>query len=398
MLNTLEFIFWSTTGVLLYVMVIYPVVVNIIGFLRFRKNPDTKISTPSVSLIIPAHNEESVLAEKLENALSITYPSEKLEILVVNDGSDDRTSKIAHSFSGRGVRVLDFQERRGKASILNDSVTHATGEVLCFCDANVMFHADALYRMITHLSDKGVGAVSGDVRLSSEQANFGQGEHLYYKIERWVHSGESRAGSMIGVDGGMYILWKDLFRPIPSHMILDDFSVSMHILRQRRIVYDPTAIATENGTPSARQEFRRRMRVSAGAVQSIKEGAWPPWWRPIEVWQYLSHKVLRWLGPVWLLLLLISNCMLWKQGPFYQATLIAQVTVYLLAGLATLSVQFRETRLGGIPFYFTISHVAMAIGLIKGLFNRQRVTWNRTERISSKSETDRKLQLTKNPS
>ncbi len=143
------------------------------------KNP----CIPSVSLVIPAYNEEMVIGEKVANALSIDYPAEKLEIIVACDGGTDRTAEIAREHADDRIRVEEFEERRGKASVLNDAVNLANGSVLVLCDANVMFAKDAVWRLVSYFEDEQVGAVSGDVQLRSKDASFGKGESLYYKME-----------------------------------------------------------------------------------------------------------------------------------------------------------------------------------------------------------------------
>ncbi|HLJ09704.1 MAG TPA: glycosyltransferase, partial [Planctomycetaceae bacterium] len=251
----------------------------------------------------------------------------------------------------------------------------------CLCDANVMFEPQALRLLVAQLADAGVGAVTGDVRLASHDSNFGTGESVYYRIERAIQTCESRIGTTVCVDGGMYVVRRELYGQLPVDTILDDFVTSMNVLRRRKsVVFEPRAVAHENGLPLARQEFWRRVRVSAGAVQAVKRGNFPPCWRVVEFWQFVSHKLLRWAGPAWLALLLVSSSRLWDQGAVFQSALVGQALLYLLAAAATVSVRFRATSLGGPPFYFVMSHVAMVIGTLKGLFNLQGAAWNRTER------------------
>jgi cellulose synthase/poly-beta-1,6-N-acetylglucosamine synthase-like glycosyltransferase len=193
----------------------------------------------------------------------------------------------------------------------------------------------------------------------------------------------------MGVDGGMYIIRRELFQPLLPDTILDDFLVSIRVMNQgSRVVYEPSAIATESGTPTARQEYRRRVRVSAGAVQTLKRGQWPSVRRPVLFWQYLSHKVLRWSGPLLLTLLLVASVMLAGQGLIYQLALAGQVAIYATAAIAAFSLKLRATRLGGVVFYFVMSHVAMADGLVRGLFNRQKVTWAQAERGTDHSQQE----------
>ncbi len=378
----LEAICLGSLLLLAYIYFGYSALVVLLGQLRPLAGADTLPEpAPEVSLIIPAHNEAAIIREKVVNALAIAYPAPPgLEIIVASDGSTDATCELVRRFEGQGVRLLDFSMRRGKASVLNDAVAASRGELLCFCDANVMFRPDALARLVARLRDPGVGAVSGDVRLASHESNFEHGESLYYRLERAIQLGESAVGSLIGVDGGMYVVRRELFRPLPADTILDDFVISMEVVRRgARVVYEPAAVATENGTPTARIELRRRVRMAAGMVQVLKRGQFC-WWRPVVAWQFVSHKLLRALAPELLLALLVSNLLLAPRHPLWLALLAGQAAFYLVALIGAVSVPFRRTRLGGIPFYFVMGHVAILYGSIKGLFNRQRVTWQVTER------------------
>ncbi len=374
-------VFWISAGLLTYTLIVYPALMWLASLGCRRATAAAPFELPTVTLIIPAHNEEVVLAAKLANTQQLAYPTDKLDVLVVSDGSSDRTCEIAKQSANAGIRLLDLQPNRGKASALNAGVAESRGDVLCLCDANVMFRPDALSRMVQRLADPAVGAVSGDVQLASDESDFEAGESGYYSIERRLQLGESWLGSMMGVDGGMYVIRRELFKMLPADTLLDDFATSMNVLQQgKKIAYEPAATATENGTPSWRQEFRRRVRVNHGAFQSVCRGLWPLWSRPVELWQYVSHKPLRWFGPIWLVMLLVSSAALWNAGWFYRAALIGQVLFYVAAGLAWVSPGVRAHRFCGLAFYFTMSHVAMFVGLWKGMFTRPTGVWQRTER------------------
>jgi len=392
--------FWISLGLLAYTHVAYPGLVAVCGRLASRRlNTQADSSTvadhglPSVTVVIPAHNEEAVIGEKLRNTLQSDYPPEKLDVIVVSDGSSDRTVEIARSLGDSRVTVIQLPERHGKPAAVNHAVARAPGEVLCLCDANVMFQPDAVRRLVRRLEDPRVGAASADVCLASDQSDFGQGEKAYYRLERCVQLGESLIGSMMGVDGGMYVIRRGLYEPVPDDTIVDDFVISMNVIRQgKRVVYEPRAVAHENGTPSAAGEFRRRVRLAAGAAQVLKRAHFPPLNRPMELWQFVSHKLLRWLGPLWLAALLASSAGLaaWSAGNLvYVLVFAAQLAFYSFALVAAFSTRFRRTKLGGVPFYFTMSHIGMAWGFVKGLLNLQPATWERTERGASSRESSR---------
>ncbi|MGD9857363.1 MAG: glycosyltransferase family 2 protein [Planctomycetaceae bacterium] len=378
-------VFAVSLTALVYSHVVYPMLMALASLKKAA--PPAGGEWPSVSLIIPAHNESLVIDAKLQNTLSIDYPAEKWEVIVASDGSSDDTVAQARAYEDRGVQVLDLKPRRGKASILNDAVAACHGEIICLCDANVMFRPDAVRTMAAHFVDPTIGAVTGDVRLASEQSDFGEGEGRYYKLERAVQLGESQIGSVVCVDGGMYALRRELYRTLAADTVLDDFTTTMNVIRQgSRVIYDPAAIADENGTPYWQDEYRRRIRTTMGAVQSLKRGYWPPPLRPIVFWQYLSHKLLRWLGPLWLGAVLVTSCLLWSTGPLMRALVIGQGAAYSMAALAAVSEPLRRTRLGGIVFYFAMSHVAIAHGWMRGLVGNPSGIWQRTARTPLSSD------------
>ena len=364
--------------ILVYTYLVFPVAMAIIGRRRpaLRSRPE---KLPSVSLVIPAHNEEDVIARKIKNSKSIDYPN--LEIIVASDGSTDRTNEIVGAF-GDDVRLLDFAGRRGKASVVADAVAVSSGEILCLCDANVMFRPDALWRLVARLSSKDVGGVTGDVRLQSEQSSFGLAEALYYRLERRIHSGESNLGAVMGVDGGMYVIRRELFCELPVDTVLDDFSISMHVLRAgKKLLYEPTAIADENSTELAMDEFRRRVRIGVGAAQVISRGYRPSWLQPGRMILFVSHKLLRWMSP-WLLLGLLGTLIglsfcecfaFWFLFPILLTSGIALVGALLP--------KLRRHWVVAIPFYFVLSQVAMAWGVVRGLLFDSSGVWARTKRL-----------------
>jgi biofilm PGA synthesis N-glycosyltransferase PgaC len=377
-------VFWLSTVMIVYAQIGYPLLMRLWARLRperARPEPWPEDDLPRVSLIIPAYNEEVVLRDKLENSLTIDYPPDRLEILVASDGSRDRTVEIAREFAGRQVVLIDNQVNRGKATVLNEAIGRATGEVLCLCDANVMFRRDALRTLVRWLREPRVGAVTGDVRLQSGDLGFAEGESFYYRLERQLQCDETALGSTMGVDGGMYVIRRELFQPIPSDTVLDDFLISINVIRSgRQIIYDPEAVALENGTPKSSIEFRRRVRVAAGVSQTLKRGQFPSVFQLGDFCRWVSHKLVRWLGPLAFVALAVSSLGLWNSGWIYRLAVISQVLFYLLALLGWIFPGALRFRPVNIAFYFVLSHVALGIGLIKGAFFRLSGRWKRTDR------------------
>jgi cellulose synthase/poly-beta-1,6-N-acetylglucosamine synthase-like glycosyltransferase len=373
----------AALAVVVYVYAGYPLLLGALRLLGRRRAHQVGEIRPRVTLIIPAYNECKVIREKIENSLAIDYPAGQLEIIVASDGSEDGTNDIVREYESRSVRLLAFTPRGGKISVLNRAIPAAAGEIVVLCDANVMFLPDALTRLVRHFADPMVGAVTGDVRIKSEDAPFGEGEGLYYKYERFIQLTESDLGSTVTVDGGMYAIRKELFQPLPADTILDDFIIGMNAaLAGRRVLYDPSAVATENATMDVRQEFRRKVRIVAGGFRELLRGQGVPSpLRPQLFWSYVSHKVLRWLVP-WLLLVIlaVNIALVCQPSPAAVALLLAQVVFYGCALVSLTRPNGRWPAVVGIPFYFCMVNTAAWFGSLRGVTGIERVTWKKAER------------------
>ena len=380
-IKLMETLFWISAAVIFYVYAGYPAILTIMA----RRQRLTRLDEnylPSVALVIAAYNEEKVLREKLENSLALNYPSDRLEIVVVSDGSIDATDEIADSYGHHDVRLYRMNPRGGKTRALNTIIPKTQGEILVLSDANTMYRPDAIRKLVRHFADPTVGAVSGDVRLVDAAPSHSASESLYYRYERWIQTLESRIGSIIGADGAMYALARKHFRPPPQETIVDDFVISMTVARLGfRVLYDPEAIAIEHGTLTAREEFFRKVRIIAGGIQALKLGVGLPRLKqPSLLVGYISHKLLRWSVPCLLLAILLCSATLISK-PFYAVILAVQVSFYFAAltyGLNTFGLQQR--RFAGIAYYFSLVNGAALLGIWRGLRGAQSVTWSRTIR------------------
>ena len=378
----IEWLFFSVLLLLLCSYLLYPLLAVLIGAGRVEQIND---DLPAISLLVPAHDEESVIAAKIENFLSLDYPPERIELIVADDGSTDSTVAVVQQALSNRVRLINNNIRMGKAATMNRLADEAQHALLLFSDANVMFSRSAVRRLLVQLGNPKVGAVTGEVRLINSGNEFSSGEELYYQLERRIQGAESRIASVMGVDGGMYLIRRELFQPLPPDTILDDFLVSIRVMRAgRRVVYESAAKATESGTPSIEQEFSRRARIVAGAVQLLKRGQVPRLSQPMLWAQFISHKLIRWLSPLLLLALFVCNLSLLEKHYGYKLFLGLQLGVYL-SFLTTWRISWlRKTTLGSILFYLGVSQTAIAVGLGRGVLNRQRVLWDKRSRSSMK--------------
>lgn len=361
-----------------YNYVVYPLLVIAAARLRRRPAPAPlsaeRAAWPTVSFVIAAYNEERVIAEKLRNTLAIDYPRERLEILVVSDGSTDRTHEIAAGFASEGVVALHEPPRRGKSAALNRGVEQARGEIVVFSDANNDFAPEALRALVRHFSDPSVGGVCGVKQIKpAEDRQSTRGDSLYWRYESAIKRAEGRLGSITNADGEIFAIRRALYRPLDERVINDDTQVTFDLVNQRcRVAYEPEARSYEHASISIRDDFHVKVRMVAGGYQSLALN-----WRmflPPRSWftlAFLSHKVLRWIAPLPLAGIFVCSAIL-AARPVYAALLGAQLLFYGTAayGAGVIS-RGPLPRLVYVAFYFTAMNVAALVGLWRFLRRAQ---------------------------
>jgi cellulose synthase/poly-beta-1,6-N-acetylglucosamine synthase-like glycosyltransferase len=378
----LECCFWGAAAIIVYTYAVYPVLALIHGNLFHRPLVKGEVGNTQVSLIIAAHNEQDSIAAKLENVLCLTYPRDQLEILIASDGSTDRTNQIVQQYQSRGVRLLALP-RRGKASALNAAVAASSGEILVFSDANSMYAPDAIENMVKHFFDPRVGGVAGNQVYLPDGARkatlTADGERLYWGLDRWMKKNQSRAGNVISATGAIYSIRRSLFRPVPEG-VTDDFVTSTRVIAQGyRLVFEPEAIAFEPVAKSSEVEFGRKVRVMTRGfcgVLAVRELLNPFRYGMYSI-QLFSHKVLRRIVSVPLIVLLLISPMLWNQGLVYQAATIAQLTLYGLAliGMFLKGSRAARTKIFTIPSYFCLVNVAALVAAINVIRGNRILLW-----------------------
>ena len=333
---------------------------------------------PEASLIIAAHNEEAVLRAKLENALAMDYPAERLDIIVVSDASNDGTDHIAAEFAERGVRLHRQEARGGKTEAQNAGVRLARGQFVAFSDANSMYAPNALKRLLAPFADERIGCVCGELQYANpDEQGAGKGEGLYWRYEQFLKRRESLLSSALGANGAIYALRRELFVELRGD-IISDFVAPLGAWRRGfRIAYEPTAVATEYSSVRFGDEFRRRRRIVSRSLYGLwtEAGVLNPFAHFFFAFQMFSHKLLRWLVPVWLVVVLAVNIPLATDG-YYGLLLALQVAFY---GLAALGLLLPE-RLGRcwlfyVPAYFTATNWGTLLGLLSFLTGRRHRVW-----------------------
>ena len=373
-----EIIFITALSLLAYACLGYPIVVFVASILRNRPVRAADI-TPTVSVIIAAHNEQADIAAKIENTLALDYPTEKLEIIVASDCSTDRTDEIVRAYSPRGVVLHRQNERCGKTLAQNRSVEVSSGDILIFADATTMFESNVIRKIVRRFADPEVGCVGGQlIYVDRSQTSTGRGCRSYWSYEKFIKLCESRLGSLIGVSGCLYAVRRCSYTAL-AHDMSSDFVIASEIyLKGLRTVYEPEAICAEVTNQRTRDEFSMRVRIIEQTMSAMsryrevlslrKHGMF--------AFQMISHKVLRYAVPVLLLTAFLSNLFLIDESLFYRATFALQLAFYLSALAGGVIERFRG-RLGllGLPFYFVVANVAIIAAFVKFMRGEAHVVW-----------------------
>ncbi|MGA7964890.1 MAG: glycosyltransferase family 2 protein [Gammaproteobacteria bacterium] len=359
----------------------------VLSALRPRRLKTTEGNlTPSITLIVVAHNEASRIRARLENFLQLDYPEKRLEILLASDGSTDRTVENAQSIGSSLVRVIEFKTRRGKSAVLNDVVPIANGELVVFADARQSFEAGVLRTMADVFMDPKVGAASGELMLveSADRSEVKSGVGFYWRYEKFIRLHESRVDSTVGSTGAIYAIRKALFKPIPDSVILDDVLIPMRVVRQGyRAWFEPRARAYDHGSNTMRREFQRKLRTIAGNFQLFYLEPWLLSPFVNRLWlQTVSHKLMRLLSPLLLCIAFIANLLVVGET-FYGYVFAAQVVFYAAALAGFLASRGKGAKRCpfylNIPYTFCVLNAATIVAFFSLLAGRQRVTWNKTD-------------------
>jgi cellulose synthase/poly-beta-1,6-N-acetylglucosamine synthase-like glycosyltransferase len=384
-MTSLELLFWMFVAVVAYAYVVYPLVVwgcsRLVGT-DTECQPAVHKGLPSVSVLIAAHNEERVIADRIVNALQLDYPADRYEIVVASDGSVDRTADIVRGFGASGVRLLASPLRRGKATVLNAAFRALRGDIVLLSDANTFTERDALQKIVRWFADPSVGIVCGRLVLT-DPATGGNVDSVYWRYETFLKRCEARLGGLLGANGAIYAVRRSMFTGIRRDTIVDDLVIPL-VTRLRTgcsIVYDDDAIAHEQTAPDLQSEFKRRSRIGAGGFQSIV--ALRRLLRPAQGWlafTFLSHKVLRWMCPFALIGALATNVCLVRTAP-YGWLLTCQSIGYALALAGVRSTgSGLPARVLRLTTMFTTMNAALLIGFWRWISGEQLAAWERTAR------------------
>lgn len=385
-----QIVFWSGVAALAYTYVGYPALLALVSRARPRPVRRADDSVPSVTVIITAYNEERDLAAKLENTLALDYPKDRLEIIVASDCSTDRTDDIARQFAARGVRLHRQSERRGKTAAQNAAVELAHGEIVLFSDATTLYQRDVLRALMPNFADAEVGCVAGRlVYVDPARSSVGSGARSYWGYETFLKERESRINSLIGVSGCLYAVRRAAYVPMYEEACSDFLIATKMVEQGLRAVYEPAAVCTEETNRRTGKELKMRVRVIAQTYTDL--------WRhramlnPLRSGFYgvqlVSHKVLRYLVPLFLLLTLVASAALATSSVLYLIAFVAQVLFYTTAAASWLleSVGVRS-RVLALPQYFVLTNLASVLAFYKFLRGERYARWEPIREGASAAE------------
>jgi cellulose synthase/poly-beta-1,6-N-acetylglucosamine synthase-like glycosyltransferase len=342
---------------------------------------------PTCTLIVAAYNEEDFIVEKIKNTLALNYPAGKVQYVFITDGSSDSTPELVAAYPE--IKLMHKEGRSGKIAAVHRAMDEVTTEVVVFTDANTFLNADALIKICRHYTDPKIGAVAGEKRVhADETADATAGEGFYWKYESKLKTWDAELHTVVGAAGELFSIRTNLYRPVPVNTILDDFMISLLVAEEGyRVVYEPAAYATENGSESVGEELKRKIRIAAGGIQSIVwlKSLLNPFKQPVLTFQYVSHRVLRWtVVPFLMILSVILNMVIVTSGYnslLYELLLLGQVMFYSasLLGWILESKQIK-VKILFIPYYFCMMNYAVIRGIFRYSAGRQSAVWEKAKR------------------
>jgi len=387
-MKTIEIIFWLLMGLIFYTYIGYGMVLYILVSIKrlFTKNAEYEgIYEPDVTLLIAAYNEKDYVDQKVHNSRLLDYPADKLHQVWVTDGSDDGTPELLKKYPE--VQVLHQPERCGKIAAINRAMKMVDTPIVIFTDANTDLGPQSVRRMVDLFRNPRTGGVAGEKRIVSTKKEDAAtaGESLYWKYESALKRWDAELNSTVGAAGELFAIRTELFQESEADTLLDDFMIAMRIaMKGFSIQYNPEAYAIEHASANVNEELKRKIRIAAGGIQSVSRLL--PLLNIFKYkmlsFQYISHRVLRWIpAPLALLLVFVLNALLIETDQVYMVLFSMQLLSYLTAllgwQLERVKIRF---KIAFVPYYFVMMNYAMFKGFIRFIRKTQQVNWERAAR------------------
>jgi len=382
-------IFWTSIFLLLYSYILYPALLRILAHKKqsnriiYSENDDM----PDISVIMSVYNEEKVLENKINSIYNTSFPKGKMEVLIGSDGSNDRTEEILHRMNKKLINFSFYHSnlRKGKPNVLNDLVSKAKGDILILTDANVLLNESTITGLVKHFRNPEIGLVdSRMVNTGIKKSGISKQESAYISMEVNLKNREGLVwGTMMGPFGGCYAMRKNLFNPIPENFLVDDFFLNLNVLKNRKkSINDMKVTVSEDVSDILLEEFRRKKRIAAGSFQNLSHYAgllWPPY--TSLSFSFISHKILRWFGPLFLIMIIISNAFIFERNEAYTYSICLVGFLFTLTFIDLILNRFNKH----IAFFRYLTHffsmnLALSLGLIFFLKGIKTNVWEPTKR------------------
>lgn len=387
-MGSVEVFYWIALGVVFYTYIGYGIVlisiVKLKLFFQSAKKLENDIFEPTVTLFVAAYNEIKFIEEKLENTFNLDYPKEKIQILFVTDGSNDGTPEFLSKY--KNVEVIHEDARGGKIGAINRGMRYVRNSIVIYSDANALLNVGAIRQIVKHYKDPKVGCVAGEKRVlsGSNLGGSGASEGIYWKYESFLKLYDYKLYSAVGAAGELFSIRTELHQEVEPDTILDDLIISLRIaMKGYKIAYEPQAYATEFASSSLQNEMKRKIRISAGGIQSIFRllpllNIFRYKWLSFA---YVSHRVLRWsITPFLMLALLPLNIVISLNVDLYiyDLLLLGQFLFYLTAIIGAIFEKINlKFKLFFIPFYFLFMNFCLFLGIIRFYKGKQTVLWEK---------------------
>ncbi|MCF0216636.1 MAG: glycosyltransferase family 2 protein [Fibrobacteraceae bacterium] len=371
-----QLVFWILLFLFIHCYLLFPVSLPFVSELFKRRNKVEKgdAELPTVSILISAYNEEGVIEKKIHNLLEIDYPKDKLEILIGDDGSVDRTAEIVAGYGDKGITLVKAPKNAGKAAMLNRLHKVAKNEILLLCDANTMFFPNVVRKLVNPFQDKKIGCTCGHLILSDKSGSvLGRGESSYWDLESEIKKFEGVLDRLVGGNGALYAIRKSLYTELPVRKsVMDDFFITTKILQKGYYcTFVTSAIGTEQTSKESIGEYRRKVRIGRANFNYLL--SYLPLLnplRPVLAYLFFSHKILRWFSPHIMILLFIANALLLTSGVVYQVSFACYCLVLLLC----------VTKVVPSAYYFLTMNAALMKGFILSFAPEKGGGWAREAR------------------
>ena len=376
--KTMKILFWMSFIWVFYAYAGYMIFLALVVLCKERR-VEEKDAEPAVTMIIAAFNEEKAIDGKIINCFGLDYPQEKLEIIIVSDASTDNTDEIIKNFEDKGIVYYRMEERGGKTRAQNHAIPKAKGDILVFSDATTIFKKDAVRKLVRHFNNENTGIVAGEeIFVEKIGSNVHSEVSFSWKYELFLRRLESGFNTLIGVSGCIFAIRKELHEKLDEELI-EDFALPLLIAEKGYKVHiEKEAVAYEESVKNAGDEFNRKVRIVRGGMNVVfnLRRLLNPFKHAVLAFQIISHKIFRWLAPVFLMTMFISNIILMEQGLVYGIFLAIQVVIYLFAVIGYFmrysGVHFKVLR---IPFHFCMLNAAALVGGLGFLKGERSAVW-----------------------